>query len=502
MSPSPEAPSSSSFSDATPFDGCDRWPLHYACRIGNLEHVKYLVNVAKLPLDEHDSHDASPLYLAALTGHSDICHFLLTSGAKCDPDSGGDAARVFYVALTPELRKLLVEWSLSAASRDPFLDLLRKTYNDPTRADTLCVINDTTIFLHRIILRARCPRLAALVISRSGEEDGESLAELRLPAEHQKSYQKSQVMVQLLEYLYTGVLETRDLETALVAQLLAHEYDLPNLYQRLEGSLERYLRGKDAGLATEVTRFRCDMSDLSLVRQDMAQLAQFVSTAHNEMDDIERLKELVELSDVMVQCEDCTWSLHSFILCAQSEYFKCALEGGFKEAQEHFVDLSLLLPCPEAVKLAIQWLYADVFLEEDHLPTIQVAIWLLDLGAAILCVRLVAYTTNTVLIPAVDSDNVFDMLELARIHSLERLEDRCVHVLAWNLMLFATHPRLVEVLAKDALEIVQTGDVRVIDVPIAAEMKSVISKQEELSREERMNRIVLLQKVVQQVLVV
>ena len=126
MPTSPEEPETAKLMEF----GCDRWPLHYACRVGNLEQVEDLVRTAKYPLDEQDSHDATPLYLAALTGRSEICKFLLESGAKCDPDSGGDAARVFYVALTPQLRKLLREWSLSAASRDPFLEMLRKTYND------------------------------------------------------------------------------------------------------------------------------------------------------------------------------------------------------------------------------------------------------------------------------------------------------------------------------------------------------------------------------------
>jgi ankyrin repeat/BTB/POZ domain-containing protein 1 len=448
-------------------------------------------------MDEQDAHDATPLYLAALTGRSEICKFLLQSGAKCDPDSGGDAARVFYVALTPQLRKLLREWSLSAASRDPFLDMLRKTYNDRKHADTVVVLNDgKSIYLHRLLLKARCPRLASLIVDVSNNDEHDGLDELRLPEEH-----RVPVMADLLFYLYTGEIETRDVETALIALQMAKEYELQTLYQRLESSLERYIKGnnnsKSRGedLYRDIKGFRCDMSDLSLVRQDMAQLAALVSTPHNDIENIDILNHLVEESDTTVKCEDRTWSLHAFMLCGQSEYFKCALEGGFREAQESFVDLTHLLPCSEAFQLGIQWLYSDRFLE-DEVP-LEVAVWLLELGSAILCPRLMAYTTNVALIPGVDEDNVFDMLELSKIHGLEKLEDRCVEVIAYNLRSLAKRPELRDVIIEEASQIIQGGDIQVTDVPIAAEMKSAINKHEGLSHTERVEMLQLIQQVVE-----
>ena len=485
--------------------GCDRWPLHYACRIGNLEQVEYLVSVAKYPMDEQDAHDATPLYLAALTGRSKICKYLLQSGAKCDPNSGGDAARVFYVALTPQLRKLLREWSLSAASRDPFLDMLRKTYNDRTHADTVAILNDgKSIYLHRLLLKARCPRLASLIdvdVASNSNDEHDGLNVLRLPEEH-----RVPVMADLLFYFYTGEIETRDVETALMAQQLAKEYELHTLHQRLESSLGRYLKGNnndesksrdDGGLYREIKGFRCDMSDLSLLRQDMAQLAALVSTPHNDVEHVDILSHLVEESDTTVQCEDRTWSLHAFMLCGQSEYFKCALEGGFREAQESFVDLTHLLPCSEAFQLGVQWLYSDRFILDDDEVPLEVAAWLLELGSAILCPRLMAQTTNVLLIPGVDQDNVFDMLELSKMHGLEKLEDRCVQVIAYNLRSLATRPELRDVIIEEASQIIQGGDIRVADVPIAAEMKTAIRKHEGLLPTERVEMLQLIQQVVE-----
>jgi hypothetical protein len=286
-------------------------------------------------------------------------------------------------------------------------------------------------------------------------------------------------------------------ETAIVAQELAEELELTVLRQRLDGALERYWKAdnKDSSYKDTVARFRCDMSDLSLVREDMIQLAKLASTPHQDVENIDILNNLVEGSDTTVQCEDSTWSLHSFLLCGQSDYFQCALEGNFREAEESFVDLTHLLPCPEALLLAIQWLYADQLLEAEP-PTLEIALWLLELGLAILCPRLVAYTTNTLLIPAVDVDSVFDMLELSKSHGLDKLEDRCVEVMAANLETVVYESDFRAILVREASEIAQSGDIRVTDVPIAAEIQSAISKQEYLTREERQQRLKLVRRVV------
>jgi ankyrin repeat/BTB/POZ domain-containing protein 1 len=457
--------------------------------------VKYLVTVAKVPLDEQDSHDATPLYLAALTGQKEICKFLLESGAKCDPDSGGDAARVFYVALTPELRKLLQEWSLSAASRDPYLDMLRKTFQDATHADTICIMDENTIYLHQVILRARCPRLANRVV-RFGA-DG-SMGELKVPSKHE-----SPAMMQLLEYLYTGVLSTRDVETTLEARELAKEYNLQTLFQHIDACLNAHFStvghsDKDDLRGENKKKFRCDVSDLSLLRLNMAELARLVSTPRHKDTDIAELNELSGWSDVMIRCEEHSWSLHAAILCNQSEYFKCALEGGFREAKESLIDLSHLVPCPETLTLAIQWLYANAFLTTE--PNLEVAVRLLNFGSAILCPRLIAYVSNTVLQPSVDTQNVLELLELSRILSLDRLEARCVEVVVRDLDVLAHDPRLLEFLANDASTITQTGDIQVTDVPLAAEMKSAVLKQKVACRAERDRQLGLLQQMVDKAL--
>jgi hypothetical protein len=464
--------SSSSFAQF----GCERWPLHYNCRVGNLKHVRYLVDVRHCAVNEPDAHDATPLYLAALTGHNEICRFLLESGATCDPDSGGDAARVFYVALTPKLRRMLKEWSLTAASRDPFLDSLRRSFNDPAHADCVWapanLPRKPPVYIHRIMLHARCPRLGDLVIMEqppsNSKNDDKQLSRLVLDndIENDISHDNYEIMVQLLEYLYTGRFDVRNEETAVLAGALAKTFELQTLYERLDTALARQdqTHNEKEQHPQQGRSFRCDFSDLKAVRRDMTKVARLVSTPHTEIESLTTLGKLVEWSDVTVQCLDCTWSLNCFRVCGQSAYFDRALSGSFREAQDSFLDLSHLAPSSDAFHLVIQWMYCDSFL--DH-PSLETAIEVLELGFAILCPRLSTHVANTVLVPEVDPDCVFEMLNLARMYGFERLEDQCVQVIGSYLQELARRPELRAVLAEEAAGIVQSGDIQTVDVPIA-----------------------------------
>ena len=457
--------------------GCERWPLHYNCRVGNLKHVRYLVDVWHCSVNEQDAHDATPLYLAALTGHSEICRFLLESGATCDPDSGGDAARVFYVALTPELRRMLREWSLTAASRDPFLDSLRRSFNDPKHADCVwspnCWPGKPVIYIHRIMLHARCPRLGDLVIMEQNTKSNgaEQLSRLVLENEIDNDPEHYEIMVQLLEYLYTGTFDVRNEETAVRARALAATFELEILYERLDTALSRHSKSNDDSNNYNEKqpqgRFRCEISDLKAVRRDMTKVARLVSTPHTEIESLTALGKLVEWSDVTVQCVNCTWSLNCFRVCGQSDYFDRALSGSFREAQDSFLDLSHLAPSSDAFQLIIQWMYSDTFLD---IPSLETAIEVLELGFAILCPRLSTHVANTVLVPEVDPDCVFDMFDLARMYGFERLEDQCVQVIGLYLQELAHRPELRAVLAEEAAGIVQSGDIETMDVPIAGKV--------------------------------
>jgi hypothetical protein len=175
------------------------------------------------------------------------------------------------------------------------------------------------------------------------------------------------------------------------------------------------------------------------------------------------------------------WYTHTLFLSQASEYFACAVRGGFREAQEACMDLTHLVPHDQVLDLALQWMYCDSFLEQP--ASLDVAVALVEFGSAILCTRLCHYTSQTALIPALTSENVFDMLLLSRLHNLERLEEKCVEVIALSLPWLADSEELQQVLREEIRQTSQKGDVHVMDVPIAAEIRSNLHKVDETELE-------------------
>ncbi len=67
-------------------------------------------------------------YYACLCGHEETVEFLLANGARCDA-STFDGERCIYGALTEEIKKLLLEFSMLTATtkrRDPHQEFLRR----------------------------------------------------------------------------------------------------------------------------------------------------------------------------------------------------------------------------------------------------------------------------------------------------------------------------------------------------------------------------------------
>lgn len=481
--------------------GCERWPLHYAVRTGNTDDLRYLVEVEKKSVNEQDFHDATPLYLAALTGNTEICQYLLEHGANCNPESGGDAARVFYVALTPELRKMLKDWNLSAASRDPYLDVLRKSFNDSTYADCFVllsspiesdktvhdVIDGNLIYLHYPIIYARCPALTRFLPDAKGDE----LDELKFPSKYREC---NVAIYNICQYLYTGKFETRNIETVLIVQDMAKQFNLNDLFEKLDNVLEK---NRINYHGNNTSRIKFQILNTDLVKSDMIKLARQVSQPLDESNSAVSCADLLQWSDSTIRCNELTWSLHNFIICAQSEYFTCALWGGFREAKEAFLELSHLVPSSDVVKLAIQWMYCDSFL---NVVSLEAAVVILEVGSAILCPRLSIHAANVVLVPAVNAENVFEMLDLALAYNLSKLEDKCVDVFAIELDTLVHKEEFKNMIAREVANTKQLGDILVTDVPIAAEIRSSILKvvTGDDARTEQIRRLKLLRSVVQQ----
>ena len=256
-----------------------RWPLHYACRTGNMKQVTYMIDKLGFDYDkinEADDHNATPLYHAALIGNTEICRFLLQRGAICTEN---DSARVFYVALTPSLRSMLREWSLSAASVDPYLQSLQQNFTvinssginsstviqdvnhfatdsisdlEPAIGSADCIIHIwnthessehrlkaiyRSVAAHRIMVKYRCPFLfAKLEEIRNGD--------MKIHVLHLNGYSTAHcdAIVRFIEYLYIGKIEVMTLEMAFLLVQMANDWNVQcALCTKTQSKIDEYM---------------------------------------------------------------------------------------------------------------------------------------------------------------------------------------------------------------------------------------------------------------------
>jgi Ankyrin repeats (3 copies)/BTB/POZ domain len=547
------------------YHGFSRWPLHYACRTGNYEQVQYLVESLRFDINrinEPDDHDATPLYLAALTGRTAICQLLLQRGAICTEN---DSARVFYVALTPSLRALLREWSLSAASRDPLVQSWQSNFRTSNPASdefvSLCSADDMltadcvalmwianvqkqkaflrVVLLHRIVLQFRCPYLydkattpdninhdTFRVLPSSGAFR-EGFHIISLCGSDEK---ECQIMYHLLEYLYTGTYHVPNWDTAILSQEISRTWNLLELSSRLERIIEQQMQqvqkpnknsgrqnlsmeSKEDHLDVELSEsdcfansFRkCDVSDMDKFRRDLKLLAHYISTAHGDFQHWSDLTELISGSDLTLVCHSSTYSVHRFRWMSQSDYFHRALQGHFAESSASSLDLSHMVPleASEALPLLIQWMYADCFQNATDV-SIDIGMCVIQLGMALLCPsRLSNYVVNAIFVPNLSMDTIWDMLEFARTHSgnCDRLEEKCCEVIAMHLDdIEAETLEFRDLIVSEALSIRQGGDVYVVDVPLVAEVRRAIYRLDRVMKQERLRKVQRLKSLVEEIL--
>ncbi|KAK4530734.1 hypothetical protein CCYA_CCYA05G1591 [Cyanidiococcus yangmingshanensis] len=146
----------------------DGLPLHIWCRTpGNLAKVRALVERGA-DVNAVDEHDATPVYYCALTGNAPVLRFLLEAGAVLDPKTFV-GERVLYAALTPEIKRLLLQYREQTLPRytDALTEHLRSALDsntdhaaavvaDPDADIGFRLTKTRCLWAHRVVLAARC----------------------------------------------------------------------------------------------------------------------------------------------------------------------------------------------------------------------------------------------------------------------------------------------------------------------------------------------------------
>ncbi|KAH0283229.1 hypothetical protein M436DRAFT_63282 [Aureobasidium namibiae CBS 147.97] len=146
-----------------PLDTSDAFRIFCeACRRGDLKVCQEQIS-AGVNINARDRYDYTPLILASLCGHYEVCQHLLESGALCERDTF-QGERCLYNALNDRIRNLLLQYDFSK-STDPLQPLAAHTTSllsrpEPKTSDILVSTYDRDFALHKFILAARSPYFA------------------------------------------------------------------------------------------------------------------------------------------------------------------------------------------------------------------------------------------------------------------------------------------------------------------------------------------------------
>jgi hypothetical protein len=211
----------------------DGLPLHIWCRTpGNLAKVRALVERGA-DINAVDEHDATPVYYCALTGNAPVLRFLLEAGAVLDPKTFV-GERVLYAALTPEIKRLLLQYREQTLPRytDALTEHLRSALENSAEHATI-VDHDADIgfrfrrvhclWAHRAVLAARCPAFERILHERSAA--GKIL---RVRDTNPDAFEA------FIRYLYTSTVSVRVRHASEFVRLV-HRFQLGEL----EGEVER-----------------------------------------------------------------------------------------------------------------------------------------------------------------------------------------------------------------------------------------------------------------------
>ena len=312
----------------------------------------------------------------------------------------------------------------------------------------------------------------------------------------------------VLEFLYTGRLETRSRDVAERAAAISGALGLDGLSRDLgDWLLSSSFDSRSGGAKSSVRRGggggRVVVSCVDELRADAATLGEVVAGGlERDPDglstalDVAARRLIRSSSDVSLRTNDeddgssdggrpypgisgdggggaGEFLAHRFVLCARSDYFRGALLGSFSEARDGSILLSGL--SSPAISAVLEWLYADRW---NIPPGLDLCAELLEASSRLLLPRMAALV-GTVIAPYIDLDNALDLLRLGRAHSLPKLEESCLRVLALQIEgVFDDAVRrkaMLWVVREEVDQITQLGDSDVTDVPVVADMRKMVA---------------------------
>ncbi|KAI9338265.1 hypothetical protein DFJ73DRAFT_848079 [Zopfochytrium polystomum] len=297
-----------------------------ACRRGDLERVKHLIEIEDVSVNRRDEWDSTPLYYSSLCGHIEVARYLLTfAGAICDPNAF-EGERCIHGALTTEIRNLLQSFKMTKAM-DPDSDYALHLNNLFTMAserasDLILTLPNAqrdseaipAFHVHRFVLAARSTVLAKELSYRWRHKKSVAV----------KGYTKSAgAFWDMLSWIYTGNLPTNPAHLEDV-RFLANQWKLDALSSHCSQYLNSPVPLRPTRDIAGVRACCLDLVRAIVDRSAPSPPSSSPTTAFSSP--------LLDASnpDVAVEVGQARFRCHRAVL-SRSEYFVRMLASGFQE---------------------------------------------------------------------------------------------------------------------------------------------------------------------------
>ncbi|EDO45347.1 predicted protein [Nematostella vectensis] len=442
--------------------------LFHFCRIGDVENTRNLVEEEDVDVNVRDCWDSTPLYYACLCGHEALVAYLLSIGARCEPNTF-DGERCLYAALTDRIRKILQNYKAITSTcmrRNPYYEFLRRTLESGDFADVCFVIHGQRFCAHRAILTTRSSYFASMFETKWKDKHVITL---------KNSLVKPWAFKALLNFIYMDRLDV-DVSQTMDVLLLAKQCKLHVLKQLLEMRLrdiEMMSHSKPGTHEVKVISVEPDASLRTMQGEygQMAEIAipqpyrqQFFFPFSLSLPNDDRIPgDLPSYTDICINVQGNKFFCHKMFLCGRSDYFRALLIDHFAEVSTEpnsIPELALHDVTPEVFAAVVSFVYRDnAELTDEILYNVLCAadIYLLH-GLKRLCEHKIS--------GLLDRANVLTVLRTARLFSLDRLEMNCCDFLAGNIAEFIDSQDFHELILEDAAAIrnrEETDSIPIVD---------------------------------------
>ncbi|XP_047107683.1 ankyrin repeat and BTB/POZ domain-containing protein 1 [Schistocerca piceifrons] len=425
-----------------------REELFRCCKQGNATRVKYLLENTDINPNVRDEWDSTPLYYACLCGHSQVVDLLLMNGAHCDANTF-DGERCVYAALTDEISEKLRSYRVLSSRtmrRDYYDEFLRRLLQCSEYSDVTFVVHDEEFHLHKCILSSRsayfCDKFRAKWQDRQVVTIKNSLV-------------KSNAFRALIQYLYTGRLETH-LDSVDDCILLSSNCKLFVLEEELKKALKKVTSSEYVKPGMHVKVIVLESSELTgQLQEDFGRMA----------DDVVSCYEPQNFADLCLYVDGRSFYCHKLFVCGRSEYFSTLVR------KDHFnevnIDTEFDVPVIRINGVPVEVLAAVLYYIYTNAVNVPPDL-LLDLlhaadmyllpGLKKSCAALLGQYLNT--------ECVMAYLHTARLLGLPQLEDQCAKFIAQNIYTMRNNKSLHQMILQDAMDIQhrqETDSISIVD---------------------------------------